>query len=235
MKDQADVLRAKSRQSPASVDREAARTNLRAQGIRTRSMIVEAATKMLLQGGGLDFTLRAVSREAKISISNLQYYFPDRQELLRAVMAPVIESYLADLKNALSSDVPARQVFDELVERTIRDAKDPATMSLMWHFASLATIDSECSRLFDEWYEALVRGIARLVERINPDLGPAGSIQLAMLLISMSDGLGFQMKAGRDHKYTLDLGDSFRTTVDFLLQRNPLTTRDKIKGRAGPR
>lgn len=222
MKNQAKAPRVRSRPAPVGGDREAARSNLRAQGVRTRSMIIEAATRLLLQGGGFEFTLRAVAREAKISVSNLQYYFPDRLELLRAIMAPVFESYLADLDRALKSDVEPRLVIDQLMERAVRDAKDPSTTALAWHFASLSAIDPECSRLTAEWYEALVRGIAKLAERINPDFGKAGSIQFAMLIIAMADGLGYQLRPGRERPYTRHLDDSFRTMVNFLLQRNPL-------------
>lgn len=234
MNDGVDEPRINSRRSPGSADRDVARNNLRAQGVRTRNLVVQAATELLLKSGGLDFTLRAVARQAKISVSNLQYYFPDRQALLRAVMAPVIESYLEDLENALNrDDVPPRELLDALIERALRDAKDSATMSLMWHFASLTFIDAECSRLFTEWYDALVRGIAKLVEKVNPDLGPAGSIQLSMLLIAMADGLGFQMWAGRERDYNRNLGESYQAMADFLLYNNPLMKRGKAAAKGG--
>ncbi len=107
------------------------------------------------------------------------------------------------------------------------DAKDSGKMALMWHFASLSTIDPECSRLFDEWYEALVRGMANLVQRVNPSFGAAESLQFAMLLIAMSDGLGYQMRAGRERPYVRHLDASFRTMMSFLLECNPLVKDSK--------
>ena len=41
----------------------------------------------------MDFSLRAVALKAGISVSNLQYYFPTRPDVVRAVMAPVINTY----------------------------------------------------------------------------------------------------------------------------------------------
>jgi AcrR family transcriptional regulator len=225
MKDEPEELCVISRRSPGYADRKVTRRKFRAQGFRTRRMIVRAATKLLLQSGGSGFTLRAVSRESKISVSNLQYYFPERQELLRAVMAPIIEAYLTDLDRALNSKIAPREMLEALAERALRDAKDARLMALMWHFASLTRIDPECSRLFEEWYEALVRGVAQLVKRINPDLGSTGSIQLARLLIAMANGLGFQMQAGRERKHTCDFDAAFLTMVEFLLHRNPLMGR----------
>jgi AcrR family transcriptional regulator len=225
----AAALRVAPRRPRDSAKRDVATAKLRAQGLRTRKIIVRAATKLLLQSGGLDFTLRAVARQAKVSVSNLQYYFPDRLELLRAVMAPVVESYLSDLDRAMSSNAPPRQTLDTIVERWLEDAKNPNTMGLVWHFMTLANIDRECSSLVEEWYTALVGGTAQLIERANPEIGKSGSTKLATIVIAMGDGLGFQMRAGRGKSYTRDLEASYRAMVDFLLQRNPFPDKSEAK------
>jgi AcrR family transcriptional regulator len=204
-------------------------SRLRAQGVRTRAVIVKAATKLLLDGGALEFTLRAVARQAKVSISNLQYYFPDRKELLRAVIEPVLEGYREELASAVRSDRPAREALDAIFDRALADTRDPRTMALTWHFASLSSVDPECARLWDEWNDTLVRGLAGLIEKINPEFGPAGSVQFAMLLTAMGDGLGFQVLHGKDRPRMRHIDASFRSMVNFLLQRNPLATGAKNK------
>lgn len=217
MQRESQAARVTRSRSPAPANRE-----LRAQGVRTRAMIVRAATKLLLESGSLDFTLRAVARQAKISVSNLQYYFPDRQELLRAVMAPFIETYFADLEGAVNSGASPRETIFALVDRQWHDVNDSKFRVLWWHFSQMASIDPECSRLFDEWFETLAHGVARLVARINPELGPAASMQLAMLIIAMGNGLSFQVQAGQKRNFTRGLGDSYRAMVDFLLHHNPM-------------
>lgn len=203
---------------PGVANQESSRaSNLRAQGLRTRNMIVRAATTLLLLGGGLDFTLRAVARQAKISVSNLQYYFPDRQELLRAVMAPVFENYFVELDRALNSSVPPQEILDALVDRALRDAKDEKTMALTWHCVSLAGVDEECLKMLGEWYVALINGLSKLLLKINPDLGPAGSLQAATVLAAMADGLGYQMRSStrQDHIRALEAG--YRTAAKMLV------------------
>jgi AcrR family transcriptional regulator len=202
---------------------------LRAQGMRTRTMIVRAATKVLLESGGFDFTLRAVARQAKISVSNLQYYFPDREQLLRAVMAPVIDAYMTQLDQALHGSVPPRDALDGLFARQLQDVKDSKTRTLWTHFAALSMIDPECARLYDEWYNALVKGLGQLIAKVNPATGPAGSVQLAALLISMGDGLGFLL--ARSGAYTRELDASFLTMVNFLLKSPPSLGQGKTAGR----
>jgi AcrR family transcriptional regulator len=217
---------------PAS--REAARSNLRAQGLRTRNLIVQAATQLLLQRGGLDFTLRAVARQAKISLGNLRYYFPEREELLRAVLAPVFDTYLADLDRVLNSNALPSEAFEALVQRALRDAKDSKTMVLMWLFAARSAVDPECARIFGEWYETLARAIAKLMERINPDLGPAASVRLSLLVIAMGDGLGYLMQSNGKRPHMRDLEADFRAMTDFLVHHNPMMEREKPATK-GPR
>ncbi len=192
---------------------------LRAQGLRTRNAILEVARKLLLEGGSLEFSLRAVAARAGISISNLQYYFPTRLAVLRAIMEPAIEEYLDDFKTALEGVRPPRESFDALVAKALRDARNVEKTSLYWHFVSLASVDEECSRLLDEWYLALTRGLGQLVRSVNPDIKPAESAQIARLMIAMTDGLALQFGAGRSQTDGMRGIDArFAEVAEFLVQ-----------------
>jgi AcrR family transcriptional regulator len=173
---------------------------LRAQGVRTRNTIVRVARKLLLEEGTLDFSLRAVALRAGISISNLQYYFPTRLDVVRAVIQPIIDGYMEDMKSFADNKASPSEAIRELLQRALRDAKESQESALWWHFVSLASTDPECSRLLDEWYDALTRGIAQLVRAANPECKPAESLQVACLLIAMADGLALQLGAGRQKR-----------------------------------
>ena len=173
---------------------------LRAQGVRTRNSIVRVARKLLLEGGSLEFSLRAVALRAGISISNLQYYFPTRLEVVRAVIEPIVDAYMQDLTSALDNKVPPGVALREILHRALRDARETKDSALWWHFVSLASTDPECSRLLDEWYDALTRGVAQLIRAVNPQCKPADSMQIASLLIAMGDGLALQLGAGRNKR-----------------------------------
>lgn len=191
---------------------------LRAQGVRTRNAIIRVAKKLLLEGGSLEFSLRAVALGAGISISNLQYYFPTRQAVLRAIMAPIIDAYLEDLKGALDSRLSPREALDALLEKALADARNVKDSALWWHFVSLASTDPECARMFDEWYDTLTRGIAELARAVNPDLKMADSLHAASLLIAMADGLALQLGAGRRKRaYPAGLDEAFRAAVNHLV------------------
>ncbi|VWB50977.1 TetR/AcrR family transcriptional regulator [Burkholderia lata] len=171
---------------------------LRAQGLRTRGTIVRVARKLLLEGGPLSFSQRAVAAGAGISVSNLQYYFPTRLAVLRAVIEPVIDAYLGELKRVLDSDASPDDVLERLMERSLRDAKDAQYGALFRHFLSFAAIDPECLKLFDEWYGTLTREVAKLLRAVNPAFEAADSMHVATLLIAMADGLTLQSAKTRD-------------------------------------
>lgn len=213
------VTPVRKRRAKSEATAPAAERSTRAQGQRTRTAIIRAARKLLLEGGSLEFSLREVAARAGISISNLQYYFPSRLAVLRAVIEPVIDVYLRDLQRALAGDTAPRDTIIALLGQGLKDSRSTDTAALLWHFISLAAIDDECSRLLDDWYEALTRGVAKLVRAQNPNITQADSLHRATLMIAMVDGLSLQLGAGRRKRdYTRGLETKFLAMVDCLLR-----------------
>jgi AcrR family transcriptional regulator len=196
-----------------------ARSRLRAQGLRTRTAIVDVARQLLFEGGSLEFSLREVAARAGISVSNLQYYFPTRLAVLRAVVEPVIDTYLAELRKATDSNAPPHVTLTTLAGQALLDAKNGECATLWWHFVSLAAIDPECSRLLDDWYETLTREIARLIRSAYPVCSVPDSLHRATLLIALADGLNYQLAAGRRKRgYTRGLDAQYLDAADSLLR-----------------
>ncbi len=79
----------RKRRLPA-VSEDACPGPLWAQGLRTRNTIVRVARKLLLEGRPMGFSARAVADRARISARHLQYGFPTRAAVLRAIMGPEI-------------------------------------------------------------------------------------------------------------------------------------------------
>lgn len=207
----------RKRRDTSQVAGEADRS-LRAQGLRTRNTIINVARQLLLEGGSLEFTLREVALRAEISISNLQYYFPTRLAVLRAVVEPIVEAYLGDLRRALAGGASSRDTLDVLAERAIRDAKNAERTALWCHFLSLTAIDPECSRMLEDWYETVTREIAQLIRDASPDCGPAESSHRATLLMAMADGLALQLGARRrKHDYARGLDAKFLATAHLIM------------------
>lgn len=191
---------------------------LRAQGLRTRNAIVAAARALLLDGGSLEFTLRETAVRAGITISNVQYYFPSRQSLLRAVFEPVVEACLRDLRRATAKGAVPRETLAALAAKTLHDAQDRGSAALWCRFLSLGAIDPGFARMLEAWYKALVHEIAGLVNAVNPALGPDGSRSAAILMIALADGVCVRNGVGgRQRGHVPGLDAAFLATVARLL------------------
>lgn len=211
--------RAKKRRTSSATPEGASPESLRAQGLRTRNAIVRVARKLLLEGGPLEFSLRAVAVRAGISVSNLQYYFPSRPAVLRAVMEPEISAYLDALKNALTSSVSPLEAHNAILKRTMSDARDVKYVALWRHFLSFASTDAECAKLFDEWYDTLTTELAQLIRTINPKYGADESLHVASLLIAMADGLALQLGTKRrKHGYLEGLEERYLAFANDVVQ-----------------
>jgi AcrR family transcriptional regulator len=225
----------RKRPTSNAVARRSAPDGLRAQGLRTRSAIVQAARNILLEGGPLEFSLRTVALRVGISVSNLQYYFPARLAVLRAVMEPEIDAYLDEVKHLLESDVPPEEVLDAILKRSIRDAKDREYVALLRHFLSFAAIDPGCAKLIDEWYSTLTHEFATLIRAVNPKLGTAQSMHIARLLIAMAAGLTMQSGEGRcKHACVQGLDERYMATVNLIVRGPTLPLRAAAGGATPP-
>ena len=226
----APVARRTTRKSPSA---SAAATGtapegLRAQGLRTRNAIVRVARKLLLETGPMDFSLRAVALRAGISISNLQYYFPTRPAVLRAVMEPDIKVYLDELRLVVDKKVTPHEVFELILQQTLKDLKDAKYVALWRHFLSFASTDPECAHLFDEWYETLTVELARVIRGMNQKYDVASSMQVAALVISMGDGLALQLGTGRTGRTELNgLEERYRTMAYSMVEFGATRAREK--------
>ncbi|MHA7685531.1 TetR/AcrR family transcriptional regulator [Cupriavidus sp. PET2-C1] len=209
----------KKRQLPTTAPAGTSPDGLRAQGVRTRNAIVRVARKLLLEVGPMDFSLRAVAVRAGISISNLQYYFPSRPAVLRAVMEPEINVYLEDLRRVVDSNAPPHEVFDAMLQQTLHDAKDVKYVALWRHFLSFASTDPECAKLFDEWYATLTNELATVIRGMNPKVDVTESMHVASLVISLADGLALQLGTGRMKRTNMkDFEERYAATAHAIVQ-----------------
>ena len=64
------------------------RPRLTPKGERTRARIVEAAARLIHQRGVAGTTLDDVKAAAEVSGSQLYHYFPDKDDLVQAVIEP---------------------------------------------------------------------------------------------------------------------------------------------------
>jgi len=79
------------------------RPKLTPKGARTRARIVEAAAALIHERGVLGATLDDVREAASVSGSQMYHYFPDKNDLVQAVIDYQAETIVNRNRSALTS------------------------------------------------------------------------------------------------------------------------------------
>src|SRR5579875_3011085 len=79
------------------------RPRLTPKGARTRARIVEAAASLIHERGVASTTLEDVKVAAEVSGSQMYHYFPDKNDLVQAVIDYQADSIVSHQRHALSS------------------------------------------------------------------------------------------------------------------------------------
>jgi AcrR family transcriptional regulator len=101
--------------------------------VDVRTRILEAALRLLGEGGARDLTQPRVSKEAGVRQSHLTYYFPTVSDLLQAVARHSFQSLAKELGGADARRRPAS--LSEAIAGASRDKRRVRTMLALVHAA----------------------------------------------------------------------------------------------------
>src|SRR5271169_3838730 len=130
----------------------------RADAVRNRERVLEAA-KTVFSAGGAEASLEAVARAAGVGIGTLYRHFPTREALFEAVYRREVQQ-LADLAEQLKQQA---QPIDALRQWMRSNVKFVATKKGM--SAALALAAYKNSKLFSYSFDQLNRAIGALLDR----------------------------------------------------------------------
>lgn len=166
-------------------------------GVRSRQ-IVAAARVVITRDGVAGTTVRAVAQEAAIPLGTLQYVFPTKQQLLRAVIEDLVE----ELASNLMSSVPRGDDLESAIGHGIRTfwnelvVGDAERVQLAQY--ELTTYALRTAGLEDlaRWqYERYTDVVAGWLQRAA---AAVDSRQLARLVVAGVDGLIMQYVVNPD-------------------------------------
>jgi AcrR family transcriptional regulator len=168
----------------------------RADAIRNRERVLEAAKAVFSQGGA-EAGLESVARQAGVGIGTLYRHFPTREALYEAVYRREVEQ-LAGLARQLAAELPPleglRRWMRALVEFIGTKKGMAAALALAAHKPpELMAYTS--SRLHDA-IEMLLRPAAETGE-VRGDIGPEDLLRAVVGLCYLQDGPDWQAPAMR--------------------------------------
>ena len=166
-------------------------TAIRAKGQKRVLDILKAARNILIEDGYTQFSLRNIAGRAGIHLSNLQYYFAGKDELIHGLMDFIAkeyeENYTALFTN--QSDDP-RIRFETVINFLLVDIKDAKTRRFfiqLW--ALLESSDAHSGVLLNELYAMQISQINALIAAINPGLSEGRLQQRSAMISAMIEGM----------------------------------------------
>jgi AcrR family transcriptional regulator len=164
---------------------------VRRAGRATAQRIIEAARALLLNQGYAGFSMRNVAAGAGLHLANVQYYFPNREALIRAILADTGARYRASYQRLLAEAPRDRtERFREIVTFNLRDIAQRETRRFfiqLW--ALLGSLDDHSDSLLNELYEIDIQQLSECIAELQPAVPAAEVRRRATLLAAMIEGL----------------------------------------------
>jgi len=134
--------------------------------------IIQHTTRLLVQEGVGGLSMRRVADLAEIRLSNLQYYFKDREALLKATVAHYFEQYKTDVLQSLPSSDTKEIKLESLLRETLQkglvlgDTNEQCAMFReIW---ALSTRNTNIAVLVKEYYQHYCQWLVQLMASYTP-------------------------------------------------------------------
>jgi TetR/AcrR family transcriptional repressor of nem operon len=153
------------------------RPRLTPKGARTRARIVEEAAALIHERGVASTTLEDVKEAAEVSGSQLYHYFPDKNELVQAVIDYQAETIVSRNRHALEG-ANGVEAWRNMVITAAKRTKAIGGCQLGSLGGQLAESDPEARALiaagFDQWAAAIGDALRSLHDdgKIPTDIDP---------------------------------------------------------------
>lgn len=155
-----------------------------------RDVILAAARSVFMELGYSRFTMRKVAAAAGISLGNLNYHFPRKDDLLKALLETIFDAYIAEFerRRTAAGASPSLQLA-AVLEFWIDDLLSPETTTFFPELWALSNHDPHVAAMTDRLYQDARAPLLALLPEINPDLEPHEIERLALLMCASMEGL----------------------------------------------
>lgn len=150
------------------------------------------------------FTMRKVATAAGISLGNLNYHFPRKDDLLKALLETIFDAYIAEFerRRTAAGASPSLQLA-AVLEFWIDDLLSPETTTFFPELWALSNHDPHVAEMTDRLYQDARAPLLALLPKINPALDERSTQRLALLMCASMEGLtvfaGYNKPWSDDH------------------------------------
>lgn len=190
-----------------------------AKGLATRERILRSAADVLLADGLTTFNLDKVRQAASVSGSQLNHYFDDRQDLIRAVVKRQIEIVLQFHRQPKLGGLDTFEDWEQWATLNVRYLRKVGYRGTATYHAlagQLAKSDDATRQTFADgywrWVNLLEDSFARMKSRGHL-VNSAQPRQLALVVVSLHQGAGL---LAFSYRQEWPLADVTRFVVNYV-------------------
>ncbi len=160
-----------------------------AKGAERVGKILSSALDVLIGEGYHGFTMRAVAEHCGITVGNLTYYYPTKNDLLRALLAHVQQSYAETFQDVLAGapETPLDQL-EALVRYVFSDLATRETTGLFLELWAMANHERYAAQIMDDIYSWERDVFADIIAALRPDLTRTAVQRLALFVSATIEG-----------------------------------------------
>lgn len=155
-----------------------------------REQLVVAGYRVMVRAGMANVRTREIATEAGITVATLHYYFPTKQDLVRAVVEHAIrERIIVPVAEYATTDSEGLQWLGEMLAGLREQAeRDPGHFRLLHEMIWASHDDPELRALLESWHGHWHEGVASCLRNgqrdgtVRADLEPSTSAQLIVYL-----------------------------------------------------
>lgn len=124
--------------------------------------ILDAAFELISEKGYANVSLREIASEANVVLSQLNYYYKNKEGLLIEIIRMTEKKYLREIENVLSSETDSDLRMKDLIKyfQTML-VNDPKVGKLLFDLTNMAMWSNTFKNLLNELFD----NIAKLIEK----------------------------------------------------------------------
>lgn len=149
--------------------------------------ILDAATRLVIDSGYHNFSMRKVADAAGIKLGNLQYYFPSKAMLVSAMLDRAIQVYLDEFDEIRTHGNPKEQ-FLALIEHVTNDLTSKHTTQFFPELWSLSNHEKDITVYMDQMYGKYRKILGAVIAEVNPKLNAKQVEKLALFISASLEG-----------------------------------------------
>jgi AcrR family transcriptional regulator len=168
------------------------------KGRRSVDEILDAATTLLAEDGYAALSTRKVAARAGMRPGNLQYYFPAKRDMVRALLERYLERSLERLTQRMerggqSPEARLRSAIGGIFSQQ-HSEPDCTLFRELW---ALASHDGDVATAMSDFYRSYRAHVGVALRGASPGLGRGESERLAMAVVAMLEGLSIVTGPGK--------------------------------------